>query len=249
MNESKEKFSICPCQHCNGDIEFDDNQLEVSETQTVECPHCHLETIIFIPRITSPSNAVKLKSGSKMAVISILVFSMIALLSWFAIHFNRSSDSQSLNEPMAAPTYGLSPITAKLQNSLISVLHKTDDLDAIVKRDGSRDEYVAVATVVEKAAINLVQSDKFPPATDPRIFIFESTIKRYDELGMKIANGDKSDELYAADTIAGMNKQLLLEVLNGTLASNEETMFNDLKKQIQAGKTSEFFDILFKPMK
>jgi hypothetical protein len=53
---------------------------------------------------------------------------------------------------------------------------------------------------------------------------------------------------YAADTDADMNKELLLKVLNGTLTPDEETMFNDLKKQIQTGKTSKFFNILFKPL-
>lgn len=42
-------YVICRCQHCDGNIEFDAGQIEKGETRTVECPHCHLETIIFVP--------------------------------------------------------------------------------------------------------------------------------------------------------------------------------------------------------
>jgi DNA helicase-2/ATP-dependent DNA helicase PcrA len=43
-------YVTCPCQHCSGNIEFDANQLDAaSENTTVLCPHCGLETIIFVP--------------------------------------------------------------------------------------------------------------------------------------------------------------------------------------------------------
>jgi hypothetical protein len=35
----------CPCQHCNGHIEFEPDQAG----QTVVCPHCGLDTTLFIP--------------------------------------------------------------------------------------------------------------------------------------------------------------------------------------------------------
>lgn len=37
------------CQHCGGHIKFDARQLRSGETRRVDCPHCHLETIIFLP--------------------------------------------------------------------------------------------------------------------------------------------------------------------------------------------------------
>ena len=43
------RFVTCPCQHCNGGIEFDASGFEKGETSNVECPHCHLETMIFVP--------------------------------------------------------------------------------------------------------------------------------------------------------------------------------------------------------
>jgi putative phage-type endonuclease len=42
------RYVTCRCQHCNGHIEFDANEL-VEESVVVPCPHCDLETKIFIP--------------------------------------------------------------------------------------------------------------------------------------------------------------------------------------------------------
>ena len=46
------QFVTCPCQYCNGGIEFDASGFQKGETRAVECPHCKMETIIFVP--TSP---------------------------------------------------------------------------------------------------------------------------------------------------------------------------------------------------
>ena len=39
----------CRCLHCEGGIEFDASQLENDEIREIECPHCHLETLVFAP--------------------------------------------------------------------------------------------------------------------------------------------------------------------------------------------------------
>ena len=45
----------CPCQHCFGAIEFESSGL-VEENSLVQCPHCGLETKLFIPPVAdSPS--------------------------------------------------------------------------------------------------------------------------------------------------------------------------------------------------
>jgi hypothetical protein len=41
-------YVTCPCQHCDGHIEFDANEF-AEENSIVPCPHCGLETKIFIP--------------------------------------------------------------------------------------------------------------------------------------------------------------------------------------------------------
>jgi hypothetical protein len=43
------RFVTCPCQHCSGNIEFDASGFQAGETRSAECPHCHLETVIFVP--------------------------------------------------------------------------------------------------------------------------------------------------------------------------------------------------------
>ena len=49
----------CKCQLCNKTIEFDGTGFEKGETRTVECPHCHCETLIFVP----PTEALPSFSG------------------------------------------------------------------------------------------------------------------------------------------------------------------------------------------
>jgi hypothetical protein len=47
-------YVTCPCEHCSGNIEFDSNQLDGTENVTVPCPHCGLETKIFVPEQSMP---------------------------------------------------------------------------------------------------------------------------------------------------------------------------------------------------
>ena len=48
------QFVTRQCNHCNGNIEFDASQFEPGETRQVECPHCHSETTLFVPRSQPP---------------------------------------------------------------------------------------------------------------------------------------------------------------------------------------------------
>lgn len=50
---SQPNHITCSCQNCSGHIKFDANELKSGETRRIECPHCHLETVIF----NKPSNA------------------------------------------------------------------------------------------------------------------------------------------------------------------------------------------------
>src|ERR1039458_1914976 len=38
----------CPCQHCNGKIQFDPEELS-DENKSIPCPHCSMETTLFVP--------------------------------------------------------------------------------------------------------------------------------------------------------------------------------------------------------
>lgn len=63
-----ETFVNCPCQYCNGKIEFDVNQMQSTGTSgeynvgpTIECPHCKMDTILFVPK--SKQKPTQLKSA------------------------------------------------------------------------------------------------------------------------------------------------------------------------------------------
>jgi len=43
--EAGDKFVVCPCNVCNGHIEFP----ERGEGETIKCPFCGMDTILFIP--------------------------------------------------------------------------------------------------------------------------------------------------------------------------------------------------------
>src|ERR1700739_2566670 len=59
MNQplNEPRFVTCPCQHCNGGIEFDANEFDVDEIREVECPHCHSGTIVFTPVLSTNPDA------------------------------------------------------------------------------------------------------------------------------------------------------------------------------------------------
>lgn len=48
-----ENLVVCPCQHCNGNIEFDSNGLSKGNSK-VQCPHCSVETVLFAPLSPPP---------------------------------------------------------------------------------------------------------------------------------------------------------------------------------------------------
>lgn len=54
MNAPTSKFITCRCRHCNKGIEFDASDFQKGETRNAVCPHCHLETILFVPANSKP---------------------------------------------------------------------------------------------------------------------------------------------------------------------------------------------------
>jgi hypothetical protein len=43
------RFVTCRCQHCNNNVEFDAVNLSDGDTATIVCPHCQMDTIVFVP--------------------------------------------------------------------------------------------------------------------------------------------------------------------------------------------------------
>lgn len=64
MSEPDEQanYATCNCQNCGGHIKFDASQFRKGETRTVECPHCHLDTVLFI-RDGQPGHSEKAKEN------------------------------------------------------------------------------------------------------------------------------------------------------------------------------------------
>jgi DNA-directed RNA polymerase subunit RPC12/RpoP len=61
------RYVICHCQHCEGHIEFDANEL-VEKNSIVPCPHCGLKTKIFVP----PSQTKKVRALTQPVLVSLV---------------------------------------------------------------------------------------------------------------------------------------------------------------------------------
>src|SRR5664279_1207439 len=69
--DNQRDYVTCSCQHCNGHIKFGADQMRKGETRRIECPHCHLETIIFHPHSSGedspPTEKINLSRGESSA--------------------------------------------------------------------------------------------------------------------------------------------------------------------------------------
>jgi hypothetical protein len=55
------KWAVCTCNNCSGHLEFD-----VSNAgETIQCPHCKLDTVLFIPQIPLAPHKGGLASSAK----------------------------------------------------------------------------------------------------------------------------------------------------------------------------------------
>jgi Holliday junction DNA helicase RuvB len=71
MNQSDAQplanYVTCRCQYCDKGIEFDASTFDKGETRTVPCPHCGLETIIFVPQQQSVPPVIQQSLPSEFA--------------------------------------------------------------------------------------------------------------------------------------------------------------------------------------
>jgi hypothetical protein len=61
-NQPVPRYVVCNCKHCDGHIEFDANEF-AEDNSIVPCPHCGLETKIFIPILESEEVPTELPSS------------------------------------------------------------------------------------------------------------------------------------------------------------------------------------------
>lgn len=76
-------YITCACQNCNGHIKFDANELKIGETRKIECPHCHLETLIFrkpsttiAPSLVESGQTNSSEKKSKSSKIELFLFEL-----------------------------------------------------------------------------------------------------------------------------------------------------------------------------
>lgn len=79
----KANYVTCRCQNCDGHIEFDAGELSVGEPRTVECPHCHLETTVFILHHEHRKAPVLMKNSSKKIPVVIGIAAACAIGFYF----------------------------------------------------------------------------------------------------------------------------------------------------------------------
>jgi hypothetical protein len=77
------RYVTCNCQHCNGRIEFDANELGDEKNITAPCPHCQLDTIIFVPPATSGVATSNPRKGKSLATIWTVVIGLLCIATLF----------------------------------------------------------------------------------------------------------------------------------------------------------------------
>ncbi len=133
-------YVTCPCQHCSGKIEFDANQIDVTGSagntltgQTIACPHCGLNTILFVPqppkqeskpaadRKPAPS-WLKIPNATKLPVkivgfVTLGIFSLLVLI-YFENKATITASSSAIEIAEKFILSGLkSPTTAKFSRA------------------------------------------------------------------------------------------------------------------------------------
>jgi len=114
---------ICPCQHCSGKIEFDPANLS-DENNKVTCPHCSLETILFVPppikakmeaiisvapppfnRTPTSPKIHRIPSGSRILFLIVIILGPILALfaynHWKSEQWSKNYDAELLRHDLA----------------------------------------------------------------------------------------------------------------------------------------------------
>jgi hypothetical protein len=93
MGENQSQYVICRCRNCNGGIEFDASGFNKGETRSAECPHCKMDTLLYVPQPTAITNELKPSPRPKVASPKKAVVLWITTAVLFFIVLPISSDS------------------------------------------------------------------------------------------------------------------------------------------------------------
>ncbi len=79
----------CSCTNCNGHIAFDASTFKPGETHKAECPHCKMETTLFIPPTQEPPATAKPiidhQRCPQLVVISLAIGMIACVLCWHSL--------------------------------------------------------------------------------------------------------------------------------------------------------------------
>ena len=73
----------CRCRHCNGHLEFEIEH----KGETISCPHCGLETVLFVPGTVSKPARQHRRLLLRLTVICALVFLGVSPFIWYVVQF------------------------------------------------------------------------------------------------------------------------------------------------------------------
>ncbi|MCW5553684.1 MAG: DUF308 domain-containing protein [Verrucomicrobiae bacterium] len=81
MSNPNAQFAKCSCQNCNGHIEFDAEQVG----EAVTCPHCGLETKLFVPAIPLGARAEAKRGVSPLGIAALVLGILSCLFCWIPL--------------------------------------------------------------------------------------------------------------------------------------------------------------------
>jgi len=154
MNESK--FIVCSCNVCSGNLEFD----AFHAGTTIQCPHCGMDTILFVPakpiEVSPPPEPTKSKANPwwKPTVPALMV--LVALVGFLTYKFQEEKAERNAQSEMADFQLKTHPTLAMLQtNALNKILEDCSNnvvgLQRIVKSSvdehGTPSNWTGTATV------------------------------------------------------------------------------------------------------
>lgn len=80
-------MTTCPCNNCSGRIEFEETRIG----ESVACPHCGMETVLFLPQIAVPPKIEPTTRKSRTGMLSAVIVGLAILTASFWIKTRSGS--------------------------------------------------------------------------------------------------------------------------------------------------------------
>jgi hypothetical protein len=180
------------------------------------------------PPLLSSSAAPKPSRRSRSVVVLAAVLAaglFLCLWAWRAPRQPEQTITRA--EPMAVSGIeSLPAITVRLNNNLLALLRRTDELDSLYRNRCTSREYIAVAA---PAVENAAELQAALPERDPRRDLLVNAFDAYQNVALAMQAreegraGEFPDALAAA---AGVRKVLLRKILEGHMTPEEKNVYH-----------------------